>query len=185
MGIQLSVTVRNARADAFETAIGTAAVLKIFTGEAPANCAASDSGTVLANATLPSDWLSAASSGQKTLSGTWQDASADNSGYAGHYRLYASDGTTCHAQGPVSQAWAGSTAYVLGQQVHSGSNVYVCVTAGTSASSGGVSGTGTSIDDGTVEWDYVDTIGMTMTNTNLAAGQPFSVTTFTITEGGA
>lgn len=99
MALQLSTTVRNARLDAIETAVGTSAVLKIFTGSVPANCAAADSGTVIASLTLPSDWAAAASSGAKSKSGTWQDLSCDNSGTCGHFRLYASDGTTCHLQG--------------------------------------------------------------------------------------
>lgn len=106
MAIQLSVAARNARLDAIETAIGTAAVLKIRTGAQPATCATADSGTVLASLTLPSDWMNAASSGAKTLLGTWTDASADASGTAAHFRLYASDGTTCHMQGTVAASGA-------------------------------------------------------------------------------
>jgi hypothetical protein len=107
MAVQLSVAARNARLDAIETAIGTAPVLKIFTGAQPANCAAANSGTELISATLPSDWMAGASSGTKALSGTWQDASANNPGTAAHFRLYASDGTTCHMQGTVTATGGG------------------------------------------------------------------------------
>ena len=103
MSVQLSTAVRNARLDAIETTIGTNAVLKIRTGAQPANCAAADSGSVLATLSLPSDYLAAASGGSKAKSGTWEDASADATGTAGHWRLYASDGTTCHAQGSCGQ----------------------------------------------------------------------------------
>jgi hypothetical protein len=96
---QYSVAVNNARLDAIETAIGTDAVLKIRTGSPPANCAAADSGTVLATVTLPTDWMAAAASGVKAKAGTWQDTSADNTGTAAHYRIYASNGTTCGLQG--------------------------------------------------------------------------------------
>jgi hypothetical protein len=100
--IQFSTTVRNAMLDAIETAAGTAAVIKVRTGAQPANCAAADSGTVLATITLASDWMSAASAGAKSLSGLpISDASADNTGTAAHFRIYASDGTTCHIQGSV------------------------------------------------------------------------------------
>ena len=102
MALQYSTAVRNARIDAVESTIGTSAVLKIRTGAAPANCGTADSGTVLASCTLPSDWMAAASGGTKALSGTWQDASADATGTAAHFRLYASDGTTCGAQGTVT-----------------------------------------------------------------------------------
>lgn len=102
MALQLSTTVRNAMLDAVETAAGTSAILKVRSGSAPANCAAADSGTVLATCNLPSDWMSTASAGAKALSGTWQDTSADNTGTAGHFRIYDSAGTTCHIQGTVS-----------------------------------------------------------------------------------
>lgn len=102
MALQYSVAVRNAQLDALETTVGVSAVLKIKTGAAPATCATADSGTVLASITCPSDWLGAAASGAKALAGTWSDASADNTGTAAHFRLYASDGTTCHAQGTVT-----------------------------------------------------------------------------------
>jgi hypothetical protein len=107
MTLQLSVAVRNAQLDAIETTIGTSAVLKIRTGSVPANCATADSGTVLATLNLPSDYLAAASSGAKAKTGTWQDTSADASGTAAHWRLYASDGTTCHAQGTVTATGGG------------------------------------------------------------------------------
>ena len=101
MAIQLSTAVRNARLDAIETTIGTSAVLKSRTGAPPADVATADSGTVLASITCPSDWAAAASSGAKAKSGTWQDTSADATGTAAHFRLYASDGTTAHMQGTV------------------------------------------------------------------------------------
>ena len=107
MAVQFSTSVRNARLDAIETTIGTSAVLKIRTGAAPANVAAADSGTVLATLTLPSDWMAAAASGSKAKSGTWQDSSADATGTAAHFRLYASDGTTAHMQGTVTATGGG------------------------------------------------------------------------------
>lgn len=107
MSLQFSVAVRNARLDAIESTIGTSAVLKIRTGAAPANCATADSGTVLATVSCPSDWMAAAASGSKALSGTWQDLQADAAGTAAHFRLYASDGMTCHAQGTVTATGGG------------------------------------------------------------------------------
>jgi hypothetical protein len=103
MVVQLAVSTRNARLDAIETDAGTAAILKIRTGAQPADCAAADTGTVLATLNLPSDWMAAASGGTKAKSGTWQDTAADAAGTAAHWRLYKSDGTTCIAQGTVGQ----------------------------------------------------------------------------------
>lgn len=107
MTIQQSTTVRNARLDAVETAIGTSAIMRIRSGAPPANCATADSGTVLATINLPSDWLAAASGGSKSMSGTWQDASADATGTAGHFRIYDSAGTTCHMQGTITATGGG------------------------------------------------------------------------------
>jgi hypothetical protein len=102
MALQLSTAVRNARLDAIETTVGTSAILRIRTGAAPANCGTADSGTVLAEMTLPSDWMAAANSGAKALSGTWNDTAADAAGTAAHFRIYDSGGTTCGIQGTVT-----------------------------------------------------------------------------------
>jgi hypothetical protein len=135
MALKFSVTVRNARLDAVETATGTSAVLKIRTGAPPANCAAADSGSVLATLSLPADYMAAAGSGAKAKSGTWEDASADAAGTAAHFRLYATDGTTCHVQGTVTETAGGGD--------------------------------------------------LTVDNDNFEAGQQFTVTGFTITDGNA
>ena len=121
MTLQFSEAVRNARLDAIETTIGTSAVLKIRTGAVPANCATADAGSVLATLSLPSDYMAAASGGSKAKSGTWEDTSADATGTAAHWRLYASDGTTCHAQGTVTATGGGgdmtvdNTSFAVGQ----------------------------------------------------------------------
>lgn len=123
MALQLSVAVRNARLDAFETAIGVSPILRIRTGAVPANCAAARSGTVLASMTLPSDWLAAASGGSKALSGTWQDLTADATGTAAHFEIMDSTGTTCHLQGTVTLTGGGgdmtvdNTSIAANQQV--------------------------------------------------------------------
>lgn len=107
MALQYSTSVRNARLDTVESTTGASAVLKIRTGAAPANCGTADSGTVLASVSLPADWMAAASGGTKSMSGTWTDSSADNAGTAAHFRIYASDGTTCHIQGTVTATAGG------------------------------------------------------------------------------
>jgi hypothetical protein len=135
MTLQYSTAVRNARLDTVESTTGTSAILTIRTGAAPANCAAANSGTVLATVTLPSDWMAAASSGTKAMSGTWQDTSADNAGTAAHFRIHDSAGTTCHIQGTVTATGGGGD--------------------------------------------------MQVDNTSFAAGQSFSVTSFTLTAGNA
>ena len=107
MALKMSVTVRNAELDAVETAIGVSAVLKIRSGAPPTNIADADSGTVLATLSLPSDWMADAASGSKAKAGTWSDTEADSTGTAGHFRLYATDGTTQHIQGTVTVTGGG------------------------------------------------------------------------------
>ena len=107
MALQYSVSVRNAKLDAVETATGASAMLRIRSGAPPATCATADSGTVLATVNLPADWMNAASAGAKTLLGTWQDASADAAGTAGHFRIYDTAGTTAHIQGTVTATGGG------------------------------------------------------------------------------
>lgn len=121
MALQYSVAVRNARLDAVESTTGASAILYIRSGTVPANCAAADSGTVLATVNLPSDWMANASGGTKVLSGTWTDASADATGTAGHFRIKDSTGTTCHIQGTVTATGGGgdmtvdNTSFATGQ----------------------------------------------------------------------
>jgi hypothetical protein len=100
MSLQYSVAVRNARLDVVESTIGTAAVLKIFSGAVPANCAAANPTGELVSITLPSDWMAAAASGAKAKSGTWSGTASSGSATTPQsFRIYASDGTTCGIQG--------------------------------------------------------------------------------------
>lgn len=135
MALQFSVSVRNGILDAIEAAIGTSAVLKIRTGAAPATVATADSGDVLATLNLPSDWMAAASGGTKEMAGTWEDTEGDDDGEAGHFRIYASNGTTAHLQGTVSGPGGGGD--------------------------------------------------LELVNTNIATGQPVTITAFTLTAPGA
>jgi hypothetical protein len=135
MAVQLSVAVRNARLDAIETSIGTSAILKIRTGAQPANCSTADSGTVLATLNLPSNWMNAASGGTMTKAGTWEDLSADNTGTAGHFRVYASDGTTCGIQGTITATGGGGDMTLDNTSIASGQTVTITTFTLTDANS--------------------------------------------------
>ena len=108
MALQVSDAVRNAMIDAFETAVGATAVLKIYdlTAGAPANTSAAIAATVLVSMTLPADWMDAAASGSKSKLGTWS-ATGTAAGTADFFRIFAADGTTCHAQGTVTATGGG------------------------------------------------------------------------------
>src|SRR5215218_8912648 len=108
---QYSVAVRNARGNAFEATIGTAARLAIRSGAPPASCAAADTGTEIVRYTLASDWAAAFAAGAAVpwLNNLPLSAPATGAAVPGHYRLYASDGTTCHKQGTVATSGADMT----------------------------------------------------------------------------
>lgn len=125
MAAQLSVSVRNARLDSIETAIGVSAVLKMRTGSAPSTCATADSGTVIASYSLASDWMAAASAGSKSLNSTPLTVAASATGTLGHFRVYASDGTTCHLQGTISASGGGGDMIVDNTSVVSGQDVVI------------------------------------------------------------
>ena len=132
MTYQYSVTVRNAKLDAVETAIGTAAVLKIFSGAEPANCAAADPSGTLISISLPSDWLANASSGSKALAGTWS-GTASGSGTAASFRIYDSGVTACHIQGSVTATGGGGDLTLDNASISNGQTVTVTtftITAG-------------------------------------------------------
>lgn len=125
MALQFSTTVRNAWLDQIESTIGTSPILRIRTGAAPANCGTADAGTVLVEMTLPSDWLAAAASGSKALSGTWQDASANATGTAAHFRIYDSTGATCHIQGTVTATSGGGDIELQNTSINAGQQVTI------------------------------------------------------------
>lgn len=183
--MQLGLTLRNAMVGQYETVIGTAPKLQLRSGSKPADCAAADAGSLAAELTLPSDWLTAASAGAVAKNGTWTGTAAASL-VVQHYRLKDSAGSVTHEQGVCSEPWSGSKAYVLNQQVHNGGNVYRCTTPGTSASSGGPTGTGSGITDGSAVWAFVQAgTDVELDNTNINATQPVTVTGWIRTQGGA
>ena len=118
MAIKFSVASRNAQLDAHEATVGASPKMLILTGSAPANCAAAQTGTLLAELTLPSDWAANAASGAKGLLGSWSGTVVAD-GTAGYYRILDNAGTTCHEQGTMGTSGqdlnATSTALTTGQ----------------------------------------------------------------------
>lgn len=106
MPITYSDAVANARLDQVETTIGAAAILRLYNGTPPANVGAALSGnTLIAQGTLPSDYLAAASARQKVRAGTWTltgQAGAGAGTAATFFRLFDGPGTTAHIQGTVT-----------------------------------------------------------------------------------
>lgn len=125
MTVQWSTTLRNALLDQFESTIGTSAKVMVYTGSQPANCAASEAGTLLVEFDLGVDWMAAASSGSKALNSTPVSATASGTGTAGHYRIHASDGTTCHEQGSVTLTAGGGDMTIDNTSIVSGQTVQI------------------------------------------------------------
>lgn len=128
MTMQNSIALRNATLDARETAIGTAPKLQFRTGAQPANCATARSGTLLSELTLPSDWLSNAASGVKSLLGTWASTGLPAAGAGttiGYYSIMDSAGTTCHEQGSVTVTGGGGDMTVDNVSIASGQAISV------------------------------------------------------------
>jgi hypothetical protein len=109
--LQFSNTLRNARVNQVEATLGTSPKLRILAGVIPANVAAAETGLLLCEMTLPSNWLTSGSSGAVSKSGTWSGV-AEAGGIATHFRLLKSDDTV-HAQGDVGLS--GNVSMVLSQ----------------------------------------------------------------------
>ena len=98
--MQYSTDVRDAQNDAIESTIGASPTLTIYDGAAPANCAAADTGTVLAIGTLPADWMTASSAATVGKNGAWSllGQVGAGAGTAGtHFRIKV--GAACKIQG--------------------------------------------------------------------------------------
>ena len=108
MVMQFSDATTNAALDAIETTMGVSVTLEIRSGAKPATVATADAGTLLATATLPADYFSAAASRSKAKLGTWTGtglAAAGAGTAAGHFRI--KQGITAHIQGSITATGGG------------------------------------------------------------------------------
>lgn len=101
MAIQEGTIFRTAGMSAKATNLQTGAVLKIWSGTRPANCAAADlpAGNLLVSMPLPGGPFSA-SNGALNIVGVW-NGNASNTGTATFHRIYDSGGN-CAIQGDVT-----------------------------------------------------------------------------------
>ncbi|MGA0610100.1 hypothetical protein [Caldimonas sp. KR1-144] len=213
MTVQYSAAVRNSIAEAVEVACNGQAVsagtgaggsitgaaaqpkLRLLTGAAPANPAAAQTGTLLAEITLPANWMADAAAGVKALTGTWQ-ANAVAAGTVGYYRVVDNAGTTCHEQGTCGQQvqlntnavtaangnvlnFAATTGVVVGMNA-SGTGIpagaVVAAVSGTTVTLSHTSTAGVA-NGATIAFTY----DITVDNPVLANGQQVTVTAKTIT----
>lgn len=125
MSVQFGTLLRNGLLDKWEEVIGPSALIQIRSGSPPANCAASDSGTLLVQFGLGSDWASAASGGSKSLSSLPISATAVAGGTAAHYRIKDSAGSVCHEQGTVTVSGGGGDMIIDNATITVGQNVNI------------------------------------------------------------
>lgn len=105
MALQFDTTTRNDWLNTLTTNLGSSATFVCYTGSAPANCAASATGTLLATVDFESTPFPGASGGSMTANGLTLTSTAGNSGTAGYFRLL--DGSSvCHMQGTVATSGA-------------------------------------------------------------------------------
>ena len=104
--MKFGVTLNNALLNQIETTVGTAPKFRFLTGPPEATPATAQSGTLIAEIALPSDWLNAASAEQKTRLGVWA-VQAVAAGEVGHFRITNTAGTTCHILGSVTATGGG------------------------------------------------------------------------------
>lgn len=105
MALQYSVTLRNSQLDLIESTVGVSALLRLYSGSPPANCAAAATGTLLVEMALPTDWMGAAAAGVKAKAGTWSGNGTVGAGTGtntGYFRLVDTTGAVTTAQGTVT-----------------------------------------------------------------------------------
>lgn len=101
------------------------------------------------------------------------------------------NGTACFARAvaggatladyTVAAIWQPGTAVIVGQYVTNDASTYVCVAAGTTAATGGPTGSGPTIQDGTAVWSYNNSgsADIVMATTSVMAPIPLSMTGLT------
>jgi hypothetical protein len=171
-------SVKAARMNATIAAIGATGVLELL----------SSGGTVLVTIPLANPAAPVTSTDTATFTMPQSDASADATGFpvSGRVRT-ASGGTTVFSEMTVGlsqaiSAWAGSTVYAANAYCKNGGKVYKCATGGTSASSGGPSGAGSGITDGTVVWNYYcpDNADIKLDSLDINALQAVTINSFSL-----
>ncbi len=114
MAIQYSTTHRTNAMTQLATDVGTNAVIKVFTGSAPANCGTADTGTLLVTFAGNATQYGTASGGVLTVSAI-ANANASAAGTAGYVRIYPSSATSTNAviQGTAGTAGTPGTDFIL------------------------------------------------------------------------
>lgn len=107
MTMAVSVAARNALLQGISDSVTSPArVLRILTGSLPSD-PDTQTGTLLAEITLPATPFSTPSAGSMTLSGVWQDLVINATGTAGYFRLVGANTPFYSVHGTVTEAGGG------------------------------------------------------------------------------
>jgi hypothetical protein len=124
MAMSYRLTLRNARLDAITTDAGASALIRIYSGTAPANVGTALSGnTLLAELACSASAFAAAASGGVLTLNTVASAAALATGTAVFFRVYKSDGTTAVIQGTVTATGGGGDMTIANVSIVSGATV--------------------------------------------------------------
>lgn len=205
--MQYATDVRDAQNDAFETAVGVSPILRAYNGTMPATPATALAGTnkLIAQGTLPADWMANSSGGVKAKLGTWTltgQADAGTGLLATFFRLFAADGTTCKAQGTFGAATSINTSAAT---AINGNVLTFAATTGVAVGQT-ISGSGSGVQPGTTVLALTGTTvtmsqptlagvasGAAITfgselvadNANIANGQTVTISAFSLIRGNA
>lgn len=123
MTIDLDTSSIDTMLDAFAAGLGSGALIRFFSGDAPAECSDADTGYELCIDALPDDFWSPANGGAKVLSTTWTFTAAAE-GTPGYFRIYGSD-YACKMQGTVTEVGAGGDLQLVSTALEQGAPVTV------------------------------------------------------------
>jgi hypothetical protein len=119
MAIQYSLTHRTNAMTQLNTDIGANAVIKIFSGSAPANCGTADTGTTLVTFAGNAGGFGSAASQVLTASAV-ASVNASATGTAGYFRIYPSSATTTNAVVQGTVGTSGTDMIVTNTSITSG-----------------------------------------------------------------
>ena len=122
MAIQYSLTHRTNAMTQLNTDIGANAVIKIFTGAAPANCGTADTGTLLVTFAGNAGGFGTVASQQLTANAV-ASANATGTGTAGYFRIYPSAATTTNAVIQGTCGTSGTDMILTNTSINSGQTV--------------------------------------------------------------
>ena len=119
MAIQYSTTHRTNAMTQLATDIGASAVIKVWSGTAPANCGTADTGTLLVTFAGNAGGFGSASGGVLTASAV-ASATAGNSGTVGYFRIYPTAATSTNAVVQGTVGTSGTDMIVTSASITSG-----------------------------------------------------------------